>query len=633
MSTPLHILQQYWQHRSFKPQQEAIINSILQDNDTFVLLPTGAGKSVCYQIPALLKDGVCIVISPLVALIEDQVTSLRKKGIKALAITGVINTEELTTIFDNCRYGNYKFLYLSPERLKNDLVLEHLKTINCSFIAVDEAHCISQWGNDFRPAYKEIQLLRTIFPEKHIVALTATATLRVQEDIKESLALVNPKHFQSTFKRDNIAFKVIHSESKYATLLTLLKTQDASSIIYVSQRKATIQLCSYLKDNDIYAIPFHGGLNLNEKKKHLDAWLQNKCNIIVATSAFGMGIDKPNVTRVIHFNLPESIENYYQEAGRAGRNGKFSEAIILKNDSDIELISHQYLSILPTKKDVKRVYKHLNNYFQISYGEGLHSTNDFSFTDFCERYQLNFLKTYHTLGFLERQGIIRLSKQYKNNTEITFKVANTILLQYLENNPKLSIITKSILRTYGGVMDHKIQLNIEWLSKKIGIDTQTFYACLKRLHDDEIAEVFFHETDASVTFLVPREDEYTINRTLKYLKQQNKTKKQLVSHMIGYVNHKGCKQNYILNYFDEETSELCGKCSFCNALNEKNNDIASLEQIILELIQKHPVTVSDLPNKLNKSHTETSAVLKKLLDNNSIKINSKNEIIIYEARS
>ena len=626
MSTPLQILQQFWQHRSFKPQQEAIINSVLNDQDTFVLLPTGAGKSVCYQIPALLKDGVCIVISPLIALIEDQVSTLKKRGIKALAITGAISTEELTTIFDNCRYGDYKFLYLSPERLKNELVLEHLKTINCSFIAVDEAHCISQWGNDFRPAYKEIKILKTVLPNKNIIALTATATPKVQEDIKESLELKTPNHFQTSFKRNNIAFKVIHSESKYSALITLLKSQDSSCIIYVSQRKATLQLCNYLKDNNIFSLPFHGGLNLQDKKKYLEAWLQNKCNIIVATSAFGMGIDKPNVGSVIHFNLPESIENYYQEAGRAGRNGMPSQATILKNNGDIELINQQYLSILPTKKDVKQMYKHLNNYFQISYGEGLNTTHDFSFTDFCDRYQLNYLKTYHTLGFLERQGIIRLSKQYKNNTEITFKVSNNVLLNYLERNPNLSIVTQSILRTYGGVMDHKIQLNIDWLSKKLGLNNQTFNQCLTQLHRDEIAEVHFHETDASVSFLVPREDDYTINLTLKYLKQQNETKKLLVKHMISYVNHSGCKQNYILNYFGEETSERCGICSSCKQENKDSiHTFDDLKKQILKLVQNNPVAITALPNELNLTQAETSSILKKLLDEHYITINSKNE--------
>ena len=631
MNSPLSILQQYWQHAAFKPQQEAIIHSILDQHDTFVLLPTGGGKSVCYQIPALLLDGICIVISPLIALIQDQVTDLKKKGIKAQAIVGSLTTEELVTIFDNCRYGNYKFLYVSPERLQNELVLEHLKTLYCSFIAVDEAHCISQWGNDFRPAYKNINSIRLLFPDVPMVALTATATPTVQEDIIASLELRDPKVFQSSFKRDNIAFLIINTESKFAQLVTLLERENNAAIVYVNTRKTTLQLARYLNDNYIHALPFHGGLTLDEKKKHLNAWLENRCNVIVATSAFGMGIDKPNVGTVIHFNLPDSLENYYQEAGRAGRNGHDAKAIILKNNRDVEEMMQHYLSILPTNEDIRTLYKHLNNYFQISYGEGQDQSFNFSFSNFCNRYQLAFQKTFHALNFLERQGVIRLTKNYKHQTEITFTVPNATLLNYLERNPDLSLITKSILRSYGGVMDHEIQINVYWLAKKLGLPAAKFFEVLKTLQQDEMATVHFYETDASITFLVPREDHYTINKTLSYLKQQNQNKKRLLQQMMEDVAFNGCNQRYILNYFGDKLAKPCGICSNC--MQQKQVSYLKWSKTILSLIEHKNIELATLPAVLSLSNEQTSKLVKRMINEKLITLNQKNEITIAHAKS
>ena len=348
MKQPLNILERYWNFTSFRPKQEAIINAVLAGEDTFVLLPTGGGKSLCFQIPALVKEGICIVISPLIALMKDQVTQLHNKGIKAIAITSGISYNELDTLLDNCIYGNYKFLYLSPERLQQELVQERIKQMPVNLIAVDEAHCISQWGNDFRPSYKNIALLRQIQPTVNVVALTASAKPEVVNDIIKELDFIKPKIFKQSFLRENLAYMVYHETDKYYKLERILKKHTAPSIVYVRNRKSTYEVCELLKTKNITATYYHGGLSHTEKEANMTAWIQNQKQTMVATNAFGMGIDKPDVKTVIHLNLPESIESYFQEAGRAGRNGKKAFAVILKNENDEILVKNQFLKVLPT---------------------------------------------------------------------------------------------------------------------------------------------------------------------------------------------------------------------------------------------------------------------------------------------
>ena len=321
MEHPINILERYWNFTSFRPFQDDIINAVIAGEDVMALMPTGGGKSLCFQIPALAKEGICIVISPLIALMKNQVQNLTDKGIKAIALTSGISHEQLDILLDNCIYGNYKFLYLSPERLQQELVQDRIKQMNVNLIAVDEAHCISQWGNDFRPAYRNIQVLRQLKPSVNCVALTASATPEVVEDIINELDYIQPKVFKQSFARPNLAYMVFHEDDKYYKMETILKKQNASSIIYVRNRKSTIEICDFLHKKEISATYYHGGLSNTEKDNNLNSWLHNKAQVIVATNAFGMGIDKPDVKTVIHLNLPESIESYFQEAGRAGRNG------------------------------------------------------------------------------------------------------------------------------------------------------------------------------------------------------------------------------------------------------------------------------------------------------------------------
>ena len=376
------ILIKYWGYSSFRPLQEDIINAVLEGEDTFALLPTGGGKSICFQIPALINEGICIVISPLIALMKDQVRALKEKDIKAMALTSEYKYNELNTMLDNCIYGNYKFLYLSPERLQQDIVQDRIRQMNVNLIAVDEAHCISQWGNDFRPAYKNITILRELQPTVNIIALTATARTKVVEDIVKNLDFISPKIFKQSFKREHLAFMVFEVEDKLYKIEQILKKNPQSSIIYVRSRKHAHEIHTSLEKNGFLSTYYHGGLSNNEKEAHFNQWFNNQKQVMVATNAFGMGIDKADVKTVIHVNLPESLESYFQEAGRAGRNNKKAFAIILKNKGDEQHVKNQFLKILPSIDFIKLVYRKLCSYFQISYGEGDFTTFNFNFNAF-----------------------------------------------------------------------------------------------------------------------------------------------------------------------------------------------------------------------------------------------------------
>jgi len=500
MEHPVEILERYWNFTSFKPLQEEIIEAVLNGEDTFALLPTGGGKSLCFQIPAMAKEGICIVVSPLIALMKDQVQTLKDKGIKAMALTSEYKYNEIDIMLDNCIYGHYKFLYLSPERLQQDVVQERIRQMNVNLIAVDEAHCISQWGNDFRPAYKNITLLRTLQPTVNILALTATATPKVVKDIIQELDFIDSKIFRQSFKRDQLAYMVYEVEDKNYRLTQILRANPGASIIYVRNRKSTVQLSNFLNDNGFQSTFYHGGLSASEKGKHFDAWKYNQKQIMVATSAFGMGIDKADVTTVIHVNLPESIESYFQEAGRAGRNQQRAFAILLKNKGDEERVKNQFLSVLPSVEFVKEMYRKLCNYFQISYGEGEFTTHDFNFGQFCKTYSFNTLVSYNTLQLLDRTSIIKLSQQFRKGSSVQVIVSNTVLFNYLEKHLESEIIIKSILRTYGGIFDYQTRLNTTLISDKADTSEEAVIDTLIMLEKDGIITLELSTTDAQITF-------------------------------------------------------------------------------------------------------------------------------------
>lgn len=632
MQHPINILERYWNFTEFKPLQEDIINAVIEGEDTFVLLPTGGGKSLCFQIPALAKEGICIVISPLIALMKDQVQKLQEQGIKAIALTSGIPPQQLDTLLDNCIYGNYKFLYLSPERLQQELVQERIKQMNVNLIAVDEAHCISQWGNDFRPAYKNITLLRQLQPSINIVALTASATPKVVEDIIKELDFIKPKVFKQSFTRPNLAYMVLHEEDKYYRLESILKKYTASSIIYVRNRKLTLEISSFLEKKGISATFYHGGLSNPEKDTHMQLWLNNQKQVMVATNAFGMGIDKPEVKTIIHFNLPESLESYFQEAGRAGRNGDKAFAVILKNNSDEVLIKNQFLNVLPTVEFIKQVYRKLCNYFQISYGEGEFSTFDFDFNAFCKTYDFSSILCYNTLLILDRTSVISLSRQFHNQVSIEVIATNAVVFHYLETHKNLELIVKSILRMYGGVFEHDTKINLAKIAEKASSNEAVLISALKQLDKDEIITLKLAKTDAQVTFIVPREDDKTINRIASVIEQQNDLKQLQVASVLNYIkNDTTCKNVQLLSYFGEKNISPCGVCSVCTKTKKRNKpqDIKSLKNQVIELLENGDLSSREMISQLNCSENDLKTVLQLLLEHQIISITKTNTYKLF----
>lgn len=627
MEHPINILERYWNFTAFRPQQEDIINAVINGEDTFVLMPTGGGKSLCFQIPALAKPGICIVISPLIALMKDQVQALKDKGIKAMAITSGISYNQLDTLLDNCIYGKYKFLYLSPERLQQELVQDRIRQMDVNLIAVDEAHCISQWGSDFRPAYKNIALLRQLRPSANVVALTASARPEVVEDIVTELDFINPKIFKTSFARPNLGYMVLNENDKHYRLESILKKYKEPSIVYVRNRKLTIELSDFLKSKNITATNYHGGLSNIEKETNMNSWLHEQNQVMVATNAFGMGIDKPNVKTVIHFNLPESLESYFQEAGRAGRNGEKAFAVILKNESDKNLVKNQFLNVLPNVDFVKQVYRKLCAYFQISYGEGEYQTFDFDFNTFCKTYNFNTLLCYNALLVLDRNSVISLTRQFQNKTTVQFITSNQSLFRYLETHQSLDIIVKSILRLYGGIFDHPTKIDLGKVSEKASTSQSSIINGLTQLERDEIIMLNLTKTDAQITFIEPREDDKTINRIAKIIKQQNQLKQNQVEAMIDYIeNDTVCKSEQLLAYFGETDTKLCGICSVCTQPSKakKPQDLNALKKKLVGILENGEQSSRTLAEKLDCTETELKTVLKLLLEHQIITITPTN---------
>ena len=573
MKHPIELLKRYWNFSEFRPQQEAIIEAVLANEDCIALLPTGGGKSICFQIPALIRNGICLVISPLVALMQDQVNNLSSKGIKAMALTSGFNYIDLDRMLNNCIFGNYKFLYLSPERLQQDLVQQRIKQMNVSLIVVDEAHCISQWGHDFRPAYRDIKLLRKIHPSVNVIGLTASATSKIVDDISNQLECESPKIFKASFKRSNLAFLTIECDDKLKKTVQILKKYSGTSIIYVRNRKSTFEISSYLNKIGISSVYYHGGLSTVEKANQFNLWMSYSNRVMVATNAFGMGIDKSNVQTVIHHNLPESLESYYQEAGRAGRNGDNAYAVILTNNTSKVKTEKEQLDSIPKIDFLKKVYKRICNYFQISYGEGVDSIHNLNFKSFCSFYNLPPLLTYNALKILDRTSIISLEKKLKNSISIKVLVNSNALFNYLDKYPKQTLVIKVILRTHEGVFDNTTEISLQEIINKTKFSEKKVVDLLTKLNDANIIQFERSKTDAKITFIKPREDDRTINRISKIIKQQEILKRKQIESVIDYIKNDGiCKSQKLLSYFEEINSSLCGICSSCliGKLTKKN---------------------------------------------------------------
>lgn len=622
----LTLLKKYWHHDSFRTPQDLIIQSVLDGKDTFALLPTGGGKSVCFQIPALMQPGICLVISPLVALMKDQIANLQKRDIKAIALTGGISSDETIDLLDNCQFGGYKFLYLSPERLQSDWVLERIKSLPINLIAIDEAHCVSQWGHDFRPAYLKISKLKGFFPKVPFLALTASATARVQEDICSQLGLQQPQVFKKSFARENIAYMVFEAEDKLFRMQQILTKNPEPSIVYVRNRKACHEVSTQLSTLGFKSTFYHGGLTSKEKEKNMQAWLDEEAQVIVATNAFGMGIDKPNVRTVIHIQLPENLENYYQEAGRAGRNGEKAFAVLLLSPSDIQTTKSQFLDVLPDKTFLKEVYLKLNNYFQIGYGEGINESFSFNLNQFCLQYKFPTLKTFNALQFLDNQGILSLSKEFSEKITIRFVLDSREMLRYLSLNPADEPVLTAILRNYSGVYEVETPINTSLIAKKTNVPEEEVVTVLKRMQQKEACQLKTQSNDSTLTFNEVREDEHTINRVAKFLQQQNDLKTSQFAAVVNYVSDiSQCKSRLLLAYFGETDTTDCGICSVCIQKKKTPKSPIEIAQTILKLLENSTLTSREIENTLELTSEETIFALRMLLENNKVSINNQNQ--------
>ncbi|MCF6212641.1 MAG: RecQ family ATP-dependent DNA helicase [Flavobacteriaceae bacterium] len=632
MQKPKDYLVHYFNHKSFRAPQETIIQSVLEKRDTVALLPTGGGKSLCYQIPALMRPGTCLVISPLIALMKDQVIGLKLKGIKAEYLRSKFTQDDIIRLFDNCKYGEVKFLYLSPERLQSDFIQQKIKELTINIVAVDEAHCVSEWGHDFRPAYLKIALLKKLLPNVPFLALSATATPLVLKDIKQHLELNKPKCYSKSFYRPNISYQIIEAEDKNTKLLLLLKKHSGSCIIYTNTRRLTKEISKFLNAHKLKSCYYHGGLNLEEKDKAYLNWMDEKTPIIVATNAFGMGIDKDNVQIIIHHNLPSSLENYMQETGRSGRNNRAAYAFLLYNHADINYLKTQFKNSTPSVKQISEVYNKLCQYFQIAYGELNDSWFDFDLVDFSKRYSLEVLLAYNAVKTFDREGIISLNSDFFKRTEIQFIASNNQVLRYAETHKELGHLIKTILRNYGGLFEHKSAINLSVIASKTGMRKQSVLRHLKTLENEAIIDLKSSDGTSQLQFLQPREDNITINKIAERISNYNLHKEEKLESVIAFVkNDTVCRNKQLLHYFGEIFPKNCHTCDVC--ISSKNTtstvnykDISKAILLLLKtgksLNSKAIVLQIDFEEK-HVLHT-----LQLLLDNHKIIVNSQHKFII-----
>ncbi|WP_396184639.1 ATP-dependent DNA helicase RecQ [Flavobacterium sp.] len=626
MQTALQILEKYWKHDEFRSPQNQIINSVLEGKDTFGLMPTGGGKSICFQVPAMMQEGICLVISPLVALMKDQVQRLQKLEIKAIALTGGIQSDEMITLLDNCEFGNYKFLYLSPERLQSDWILERIKNLPINLITIDEAHCVSQWGHDFRPAYLKIANLKTHFPKVPFLALTASATNRVLEDVILQLGLEKPAIFKKSFARKNIAYMVFEVEDKLYRMEQILKKNPQPSIIYVRNRKSCSETASQLQSLGFKSTYYHGGLSVKEKEKNMSLWMNEEVQIMVATNAFGMGIDKSNVKTVIHIHLPESIESYYQEAGRVGRDDQKAFAVLLTSPSDKAQAQNQFINILPDKQILTQIYIKLCTYFQIAYGEGINEQFSFNLNHFCQKYGFPTLKTFNAIQFLDRQGILSLSQEYSEKITMQFIIESKEVIRYMSLNPNDEPVLLSILRTYPGIYEYQTAINISLIAKKSNCEEILIHSILEKLKGLDIIDYHKKNNDATIIFNEVREDERTINRVSKYLETQNKQKVAQFESVLHYINEKKvCKSKLILEYFGEKAETDCGICSYCISNKKKSGDTSSISKKIIGLLKIQDLNSREIQKLSKNTEDDVIFALQNLLENNKIAVKPNNK--------
>lgn len=622
--TPLAALQQYWGHIAFRPLQEEIIQTVLEGKDVIALLPTGGGKSICFQIPALIRPGLCLVISPLIALMKDQVDQLKQRGIHAEAIFSGMPARKIDSILDNCIYGQVKFLYVSPERLKTELLQERVKKMQINLLAVDEAHCISQWGYDFRPAYLEIATFKALIPDVNTIALTATATPQVQQDIQDKLQLDQATHFQKSFTRDNLSYVVRKTDDKDHQLLNILRYVPGTAIIYVNTRKKTQTVTRLLQQQGIQATAYHAGLSTSVREERQEAWLKGTVRVIVATNAFGMGIDKPDVRSVIHLDLPTTLEAYYQEAGRAGRDEKKSYAVVLYDDQDVDLLLERIQVAHPTIQQIKRVYQCLANYYQVAVGSHDMVTYDFDWEGFVHTYNLSPQVSYHALKVLEREGVIHLNEIFFQPAQIYINTTPKDLYAFQVAYATYDPLIKALLRLYGGELFSAIgNISTQRIAQFLKTTPQAVHQQLQTLHEQEVLQYYPQKDQPQLTFTAARypADKLPLDTQALQQKAAIATKKaQAVAH---YTTHQyRCRAQLLPAYFGEDTDKQCGQCDVCLEKSKGSLEDADYKKYrieILEHLQAGPQDIKQLVASIDfDAETTVLATIRQLLDQSEV---------------
>ena len=569
----LTVLKQVFGYEDFRPLQEEIVLSVAGGKDTLALLPTGGGKSICFQVPALMSEGICLVVSPLIALMKDQVDNLRRKGVKAVAIYSGMRHREIDTLLDNCVYGDIKFLYVSPERLQTELFLARFSRMPVSLIAVDEAHCISQWGYDFRPPYLKIAALREIHPKVPFIALTASATPEVREDIIDKLQLASPNVFVQSFTRPNLSFVVRQAENKFEKAIEILRKVQGTAIIYARNRKGTKEISDQLNQLKIAATYYHAGLSPEIRTQRQSEWIGGRVRVIVATNAFGMGIDKPDVRVVIHTDLPENLENYYQEAGRAGRDGKKSYAVLIVQALDLTTLTERAEKAYPPTEMIKRVYQCLANNLRIAVGSSQMTSFDFDIHAFTQTYDLDPLLTYNALKVMEEESLLVLSESIHTPSTLHILVNPTQLYEIQVKYARLDPLIKLLLRMYGGeLFAVYVKIQESKLAKALAIPESELIKLLSQLDEMEIVAYHKRKDTPQVTFLTPRHDAGKLPLDQNRIRHRRELAIQKAKAMVDYVtNSVLCRNLQILGYFGEESDIPCGSCDVCIAARKSRH--------------------------------------------------------------